>query len=157
MQVSIANVKKLRLATGAAMMDCKQALTDADGDYDKALSLVKERGLAKAAKKQDRTTSEGYIASYIHATGKVAAIVELQCETDFVAKNDDFRNLARDIAMQVVAMKPKDVADLLDQEYIRESGVNISYLIKQLTAKLGEKVQLARFERFEVGETTEST
>ena len=152
MSISIATVKKLRLATGAAMMDCKQALDDVEGDYERALALVKERGLAKAAKKQDRETSEGWLASYIHATGKVAALLELQSETDFVARNEEFRQLAYNLAMQVVAMNPPDVAALLEQEYIRESGVTIDYLIKQLSGKLGEKVQVARFVRFEIGE-----
>lgn len=152
MQISIADVKKLRIASGAAMMDCKQALADAEGDYTKALALVKERGLAKAAKKQDRETSEGYIASYIHATGKVAAMVELQCETDFVARNQEFRDLAHSLAMQVAAMNPADVAELLEQEYIRDAGATIEFLVKQLTGKLGEKVVVARFTRYAVGE-----
>jgi len=152
MQISIADVKKLRLKSGAAMMDCKQALTDAEGDYDKALTLVKERGLAKAAKKQDRETSEGYIASYIHSTGKVAALVELRCETDFVARNQEFRDLAHSIAMQVTAMNPADVQELLEQEYIRDAGATIEFLVKQLTSKLGEKVVVARFTRYSVGE-----
>lgn len=152
MSVSPADIKKLREKTGAAVMDCKKALDEAGGDLKKAEELVKQRGLAKAEKKADRETKEGYVASYVHSTGKVAALVELQCETDFVARNDEFRALANEIAMQVAAMKPETVDELLEQENIREGSTTIQEMIKQLSGKIGENIILKRFVRYSVGE-----
>ncbi|MEX0896424.1 MAG: translation elongation factor Ts [Patescibacteria group bacterium] len=152
MTVSPADIKKLREATGAAVMDCKKALEEASGDLKKAEKVVKERGLAKAEKKADRETKEGYIASYVHSTGKVAALVELQCETDFVARNEEFRTVANEIAMQVAAMKPETVDELLEQENIRDASVTIADMIKQLSGKIGENMILKRFIRYSVGE-----
>ena len=152
MSVKASDIKKLREETGAGVMDCKKALTEASGDYKKAMELVKERGLAKAEKKADRETKEGYIASYVHATGKIGALVELQCETDFVARNEELRQLGKDIAMQVVAMKPADLDELLKQEFIKDPSVTIETLVKEKSGKLGEKLVLSRFQRLEVGE-----
>jgi len=146
------DIKKLREQTGAGVMDCKKALEEAKGDMKQAAKLVKQRGMARAEQKSDRETREGYIASYVHATGKVAAMVELLCETDFVARNDEFRVLAYDLAMQVASMNPKDVTELLQQEYIKDSGMTIEELVKQLSGKIGEKLAVNRIVRFEVGD-----
>ena len=151
MSIKASDIKKLREETGAGVMDCKKALTEAGGDYQKALELVKERGLAKAEKKADRETKEGYIASYVHATNKVGALVEILCETDFVARNEELRQLGKEIAMQVVAMNPADLEELLEQEFIKDPSVNIETLVKELSGKLGEKLVLSRFGRLEIG------
>lgn len=152
MSYSASDVKALREKTGAGMMDCKKALDEANGDMAKAEALVKERGLAKAEKKADRETKEGYVASYVHSTGKVGVLVEVLCETDFVGRNEEFRALAKDIAMQVAAMNPADEAELLAQPFIKDSSLTIETLIKQLSGKIGENITLGRFVRLGVGE-----
>lgn len=146
------DVKKLREETGAGIMDCKKALQQADGNYEKAKAIVRETGMARAEKKADRETNEGYIASYVHATGKTAAMVEVLCETDFVARNDEFRSMAKDLAMQVVAMQPADVAELLAQEFIKNPSQTIEQVVKSLSGKIGEKFEVKRFVRMAVGE-----
>lgn len=151
MPISPSDVKLLREKTGAGIMDCKKALEEAKGDFKEAEKLVKQRGLAKAEKKADRETKEGYVASYVHATGKIAALVELQCETDFVARNEEFRQLATEIAMQVAAMNADSVEDLLKQESIRDGSATIGEMIKALSGKIGENMVLQRFVRYEVG------
>ena len=103
-------VKELREKTGAGMMDCKKALEDAGGDMDKAIELLRERGLAKAAKKASRVAAEGIVESYIHGNGRIGVLVEINCETDFVARNEEFRQFAKDIAMQIAAANPKYVS-----------------------------------------------
>lgn len=152
MAYTAADVKKLREQTGAGIMDCKKALQEAEGDFKKAIELVKARGLERAEKKQDRETTEGYVASYVHSNGKLAALVELVCETDFVARNDEFRSLGQDIAMQVVSMNPETVDDLLEQEFIKDAGATIGFLVKSLSGKIGEKIAVKRFVRYQVGE-----
>ncbi len=152
MSYTAKDVKTLREQTGAGVMDCKKALEEANGDMKQAAKLVKQRGMARAEKKADRETKEGYVTSYVHATGKVAAMVELLCETDFVARNEEFRALTHDLAMQVASMNPKDVPELLKQEYIKDPGVTIEDLVKQLSGKIGEKLAVNRIVRFEVGD-----
>lgn len=152
MAYTATDVKNLRDKTGAGMMDCKKALDEAQGDLVKAEALVMERGLAKAEKKADRETKEGFVASYVHTTGKVGVLVELLCETDFVGRNEEFRALAKDIAMQVAAMNPADSVELLAQPYIKDSSLTIETLIKQLSGKIGENISLGRFVRLGVGE-----
>lgn len=146
------DVKKLREATGAGMMDCKKALDEADGDFEKAKEIVRKRGLAIAKKKADREAKEGYIASYVHATNKIGAMVELSCETDFVARNQEFQELANNIALQVVAMSPATVDELFHQEFVKDPGVTIGYLLDSLSGKIGEKFEIKRFVRYQVGE-----
>ena len=146
------DIKNLREETGAGMLDCKKALDESDGDMAKAKEWVKARGLAKAEKTADRETKEGYIASYVHMTGKVAALVEILCETDFVARNEEFQKMARDVAMQVASMNPKNVEELLDQEFIKDPSMKVEGLVKSLSGKIGEKFVVNRFSRFEVGE-----
>ena len=109
MAISAQQVKELRQKTGAGMMDCKKALTETNGDMEKAIEYLREKGIAKAAKKSDRIAAEGVVESYIHAGGRIGVLVEVNCETDFVAKNEDFKNFVRDIAMQIAAMNPQYV------------------------------------------------
>src|SRR5438105_2855172 len=125
------DVKRLREETGAGVMDCKRALDEAKGDFSKAKTLIKERGLAKAKEKADREAKEGVVEAYVHAGGRIGAMVELSSETDFVARNPDFRELAKEIAMQVAAMDPKDLDDLLEQAYIRDASKTINALALQ--------------------------
>ncbi|MGI8877335.1 MAG: translation elongation factor Ts [Candidatus Limnocylindria bacterium] len=147
-------VAKLRTETGAGVMECKRALQDAGGDYEKAKSLIKERGLARAAKKTDREANQGLVESYIHGGGRIGALVELSSETDFVARNDDFKDLARNIAMQVAAMEPTDVDELLKQPYIKDAGKTIGDLVAALAASTGENVHVRRIARFELGKAS---
>jgi elongation factor Ts len=151
MAITTEDVKKLREATGARIMDCKKALEEANGDFTKALKLVEEKGLARAEKNSDRETKAGFIANYVHMTGMTAALVEVVCETDFVAKNQEFRDLAREMAMQVVAMSPEDVTALLEQEYIKDPSKTIGGMLKSLSGKIGEKMEVSRFVRYELG------
>ena len=151
MAISMDLVKQLRVETGARILDCKKALEKADGDLALAKKHVEEKGLARAEKKADRETGVGYIASYTHITGSIAAMVELLCETDYVAANDEFRQLAKDLAMQVVAMSPADKEELLAQDFIK-GDATVEMTVKALSGKIGEKMTLSRFERFAVGQ-----
>lgn len=143
-------LKQLRNETAAGIADCRIALEESKGDYKKALAWIRAKGLEKAAKKSDRETSQGLIESYIHQNGRVGALVEVMCETDFVARTDEFRNLAHEICMQVAAMNPKDVKALLKQEYIRDNSKTIESLIKESIAKLGENIVVKRLTRYEL-------
>ncbi len=149
---SAQDIKNLREETGAGMMDCKRALDESNGDYDKAKQLVFERGLAKAEKKSDRETGVGYIASYVHGNNSVGAMVEILCETDFVARNEEFQTMAKEVAMQVTAMNPENVEELLSQETLKDPSITIEQRIKSLSGKIGEKFVLNRFVRYEVGQ-----
>jgi elongation factor Ts len=157
MSYTAADVKKLRELTGSGIMECKKALEDANGDMKKAQEIVRERGIMKAEKKADRETKQGFVASYVHSNGTVATLVELLCETDFVARNEEFRQLGKEVAMQVAAMKPADTAELLSQEYIRDGSQTIEAMVKNLSGKIGEKIMIHRFTRLEVGESSEAT
>ena len=167
MPVTAAQVKELRDKTGAGIMDSKRALEESAGDIARAESILNAKGLASAAKKADRSTSEGLVVSYIHTGGRVGSMVELNCETDFVARTDEFGILGRNIAMQVAAMNPiyldrasipEDVEDVKDeellneQEYIRDSSMKITDLVKEFIGKLGENIRIRRFSRFELGD-----
>lgn len=150
MKVNIESIKRLRSATGVSIADCRKALETSGGDYQKALEWLQKHGIEKAAKKQERETSQGLIEAYIHQNGRVGALVELLCETDFVARTSEFKNLAHELAMQVAAMNPKNVDALLKQEYIRDNSKTVSDLIKETIAKLGENIVVKRFQRFEL-------
>ena len=152
MKISIEDLKKLREATSAGVADCRQALEDAGGNYEKAKKLLIERGLEKAAKKEGKETSQGVIASYVHATGKVGVLLELRCETDFVERTDEFKNLAHELTLQIAAMNPKDVKALLASPYIRDAGQTMEQLVKITIAKVGENITIARFTRMQLGE-----
>jgi len=145
-------VQRLRTETNAGVMDCKRALEDAEGDYEKAKGLLKERGLAAVAKKSGREAKEGVVAAYIHAGGRKGALVEVASETDFVARSADFQKLAQEVAMQVAAMSPKTVDELLDQAYIRDNSKTIKDLVTTLAASVGENVSVRRIQRFAIGE-----
>ena len=145
-------VKDLREKTGAGMMDCKKVLTEADGDMEKAIELLRERGIAKAAKKSDRIAAEGLVLGYVSEDQKAGAVVEVNSETDFVAQNDEFRNFVESVAKQIVIKNPADVESLLDQESIDETGKKVSEVLIDKTAKIGEKLSIRRFTRYETTE-----
>lgn len=177
MAISAGQVKELRELTGAGIMECKRALEETSGDLSKATALLKQQGLAKAEKKSGRSASQGLVEPYIHAGGRIGTIVEVNCETDFVARTPDFRELAHDLAMQIAAASPRYVsvddvpaaawADLdrefggrelataavvlLDQPFIKDGKQTIRDLIRDRIAKLGENIVVSRFARFEVG------
>lgn len=199
--ISAKTVKELRDKTSAGMMDCKKALQESNGDIEKAIESLKQKGLASANKKSSRIASEGLIESYIHMGGKLGVMVELNCETDFVARNPDFQELARNVAMQIAACpnvrfikleeipesivqeekntelakddlgnKPADIKQkivegriqkrlkemvLLEQPFIRDPNIVMEELVKQSIAKLGENIQIRRFQRFNLGEGLE--
>jgi elongation factor Ts len=178
--MSTALVKELRDKTGAGIMDCKRALEEAQGDVGRAAEILRQQGMAKAEKKAGRMARQGIIDAYIHSGGRIGALVELNCETDFVARTPDFQALAREIAMQVAAMNPQYVsvddipADererliaehgdekrfveervLLAQPYIRDQRRSIEQLVKDAIGKLGENIVVRRVARFEVGATS---
>ena len=151
MNVSIDLLKKLREDTSAGVSDCRKALEDAEGNIEKAKKLLMERGLEKAAKKEGKETQQGLIESYIHG-GKVGVLVDLRCETDFVARTDEFKALAHEIALQVAAMNPKSTEDLLKSLYIRDSALTIEALIKLSVAKVGENITVAKYSRLALDE-----
>ena len=152
MNISLDQLKKLREETSAGVSDCREALEDAGGDFEKAKKLLVERGLKKAAKKEGKETKEGIIESYIHANGKVGVLVELSCETDFVARNDEFKKLAHELCLQVASMNPKNVTELLKSPYIRDPKISIEDLIKLTIAKVGENITVSRLSRLSIGE-----
>jgi elongation factor Ts len=152
MSYTAADIKRLREETGAGMMDCKKALDEAKGNFDLAKEIVRERGLAKAEKKADRETNIGYVTSYVHSTNQVGCMVEILCETDFVARNPEFQALAKDIALQIVAMSPATVEELLAQDSIKNPSETIEQMLKVLSGKIGEKFVINRFVRYAVGE-----
>jgi elongation factor Ts len=152
MKIDPKEVQRLRAETSAGVMDCKRALEDAQGDFEKAKGLLKERGLASLAKKSGREAKEGTVASYIHAGGRVGAMVEIASETDFVSRSPEFQKLAQEVAMHVAAMDPKDVEELLGQDYIRDASKKVNDLVTALAASVGENVTVRRFQRFALGE-----
>ena len=147
--VTASLVKELREKTGAGMMDCKKVLTETDGDMEKAIELLRERGIAKAAKKSGRVAAEGLVEAYISEDGKVGAIVEVNSETDFVAKNEEFKTFVKNVAKQVVEQNPKDVEDLLNQEATFETGKTVNEALVGKIATIGENLSIRRFARFE--------
>jgi elongation factor Ts len=200
MEISAEMVRKLREKTGVGLMDCKEALKHAEGDIEKAIEYLREKGMAKLQKRMGRAASEGVIASYIHTGGKIGAMVEVNCETDFVANTKEFQEFARDLAMQITAAnplfvkredvpeetkekeraiyrkqaidsgKPEKILDkiaegkmekfyqevcLVEQSFIKNPDVTVKDLLEQLLVKMGEKIVINRFVRFQLGETVE--
>ncbi len=147
--ITASQVKELREITGAGMMDCKKVLTETDGDMEKAMELLRERGIAKAAKKSDRVAAEGLVDCYISEDGKVGAIVEVNSETDFVGQNEEFKKFVMDVAKQVAEKNPANVEELLAQESISEVGKTVQEVLTDKIAKIGENMNIRRFERFE--------
>ena len=167
MKVTTAMVKELRDRTGAGIMDTKRALDAAGGVMEEAEKVLAEKGLATAMKKGGRETSEGVIQSYVHTGNRIGAMVELNCETDFVARTTEFNELARDLAMQVAAMSPNHIERdmvpedagevpaeevLTEQQYIKEPGKTVSELVTEMIARVGENVRIRRIARFELGD-----
>lgn len=179
--MSAALVKELRERTGSGIMDCRRALDEAGGDLEKAAELLRQKGLASADKKRGRTAAEGLIASYIHNNGRYGALVEINCETDFVARTDDFQQLVSDIALHIVGMRPRytsedEISDderqagikefgdekrfieetvLLRQGFVKDPGTTVEEVVRDAIGKLGENIVIRRFARFELGETVE--
>lgn len=201
MAVTTEQIRELREETGAGILDCKNALESANGDFEKAVDYLRQKGLAKVAKRSDREVSEGVIELYSHGDGRVGVMVEVNCETDFVARSDDFRYLAHEIALQIAASSPefideadipekvlereredarnwaleegkpesivdrivegrlskfKDEMVLMRQEYIRDDSKTVQELLHEHIAKIGENIVVSRYERWELGENTQS-
>lgn len=145
-------IRQLRERTKAGVSDCRQALDDCNGDIKEAEKWLREKGIRSAEKRAGRETKQGRVEAYSHGEGKIVAVIELQCETDFVARTDEFKNLAHELAMQVAAMNPKNIDELLAQPWIRDGNRNIEAMVKELSGKTGENIKLARFVRYELGE-----
>ena len=145
------DIKSIRERTGAGVMDIKSALDEAKGDVEKALELLKKKGLKIAAKKSDRTTGQGLIETYCHM-GRIAAMVEINCETDFVARNPEFKEFAHDIALQVASLDSDKVEDLLAMPLIKEPSKTVQDLLTEKIAMIGENIKIARFARYVLGE-----
>jgi elongation factor Ts len=167
LEVSVEAIKELRGRTGAGIMDCKRALQESNGDLDQAEEFLRAQGIASAAKKASRATNQGLVESYIHSGGRIGAIVEVNCETDFVARTDDFRGLAHDLAMQIAAMSPVYVDDdeipegeevdpqqacMMQQPFIKDPSRTVQDLVNETVGRLGENVRVRRFTRFSLGE-----
>ncbi len=147
--ITSAMVKELRERTSAGMMDCKKALVESDGDMEKAIEWLREKGLSQAAKKASRIAAEGVVAQYINDEGTVGAIVEVNCETDFVAKTDNFLNFANNVAKHIALANPADVDALMAQPFVDDAGKTISDLVSDATVAIGEKISVRRFSRYE--------
>lgn len=200
MAISASDVKSLREKTGAGMMDCKKALTESNGDFDAAVIWLREKGIASASKRDGKTASEGAISQYIHMEGKIGVLAEINCETDFVARGDEFKALCKDICLQICSTaprwirreevpqeiidsemsiyrtqaaesgKPEKILDkiatgklnkfyedtcLLEQKFVKESKMTVNEMVKALSGKIGEKIDVRRFSRFQLGEGIE--
>ena len=164
--MSTDSIKMLRERTQAGIMDCKRALDQSGGDLDKAAVLLREWGLAAVAKKAGRTAGQGLVEAYVHGGGNIGVLVEVNCETDFVARTDEFKQLAHDVALQVAAMNPDVVDDekplddldmtageprLMHQQFVRDQSLTIRDVVSDVTAKVGEKIVVRRFTRFQIG------
>jgi len=160
-------LKELREQSGAGIMACRNALVEAEADMEKAMQILKEQSLYIVEKKKERSTSQGLIEAYVHPGGRIGAMVELNCETDFVARTDEFKELAHNLAMQIAAMNPvyisseevpegteieTQTACLLHQSYIRDPDLTIQDIVNETIAKVGENIKVSRFARFELGE-----
>lgn len=150
MTVTTDAIKQLREATGAGVMDAKRALEESGGDMAKAKAWVSKKGLARAEKKKGRETSAGSVFSYVHHNGRVGSLVSLACETDFVAKTDDFQTLGKELAMQVASSDPSDVAALMEQSYNRDPSKTIEQLVSETAGILGENIRILSFGRQEI-------
>jgi len=151
MKISINLIRKLRQSTGAPVMRVKKVLEEVKGNDKKAFEILKKEGFEKAAKKQDRQTTQGIIETYVHHSGKVASLVELFCETDFVARNELFKNLAHDLALQVASLAAKDTKELAVQEFIKDPAKKVEDLVKEVIVKTGENIRIGRIFRIELG------
>lgn len=150
MAVDVNLIKQLREETGAGIADCRSALEEAEGNMDKAKEVLKKKGLDKAGSKSDREVSAGVVETYSHG-GRVGVLVEVLCETDFVAKTDDFKTLAHEIALQIASMNPENEEELLEQDYVRDPSQKVGDMIKSAIAKLGENIKVGKFTRIALG------
>ena len=150
MSISAKQIKELREETGVSLMKCKAALEEAAGDMDKARELLQEQGAKAAAKKSDRELNSGIIQAYIHPNNAVGVLTKLSCETDYVARNEDFLSLASDINLHIAAMMPESVEDLLEQAFVKNPEITVAELIQEKTLKIGERIDVADFTRYEV-------
>lgn len=146
---SATEIQKLREATGAGVMECKKAYEEAKGDLSKAAQIIQERGLAKAEKRAERATGAGLVQSYVH-NERVGAMVELRSETDFVAHSEPFRELAKNLAMQIAAMAPENTEGLLGQPFIKDASRTVKDMVSEVVSKVGENVQIGKFYRIEI-------
>jgi len=162
-KISAEQIKKLREMCGAGIMECRLALETAFAEtnsasasqgkiVERALEIIKKKGMEVAEKKKERETKQGIIEAYTHCGGKVVSVVELLCETDFVARNEEFKALAHELAMQVAAMNPKNIKELLEQEYIRDPKKKTGDLLTEVIGKIRENIKVGRIARFELGE-----
>jgi elongation factor Ts len=166
LEISTEMIKELRSQSGAGIMDCRSALLGTEGNMEKALELLKEKGLLKAQKKAERATAQGLVEAYIHTAGRIGAIIEVNCETDFVARTDEFQELAHCLAMQVAALSPQFISEaevpagadvepaeacLLLQPYIKDPTRTVKDIIIETVAKVGENIRVRRFARYELG------
>jgi elongation factor Ts len=166
LDISTEMIKELRDQSGAGIMDCRSALRDTEGDMEKALQILKEKGLLKAKKKAERATTKGLIEAYVHTAGRIGAMVEVNCETDFVARTDEFKELAHCLAMQVAAQSPQFISEeeipegadvepqeacLLLQPYIKDPTKTVKDIVIETIAKVGENIQVSRFTRYGLG------
>jgi elongation factor Ts len=143
-------VKKIRVETGLSIMEIKAAVMEAEGDEKKAKQILKDMGLKKVEKRAEKEVHQGRVATYTHGTGKIGVMVELLCETDFVAKNEEFLTVTKDLCLQIAAMNPKTVDELMEMEFIKDPSVKIKDLVTGLVAKFGENIKVGRMERFEI-------
>ena len=151
MKIDVKLIRKLKEETGAPVIRVKKVVEELEGDEKKAFEILREEGFEKASKREGRETSQGLVESYIHHSGKVASVVELFCETDFVARNELFRDLAHNLALQVASMGAKNSEDLLKQEYIKDPTKKVGDLVKEVVAKTGENIRVGRAFRIELG------
>ena len=161
-EITAKQIKELRDSTGAGIMDAKKALEESEGNVEKAVELLTAKGLASVEKRSGRATENGIVESYIHTGGRIGSIVQLSCETDFVARTDDFTKCAKEVAMQVAAMNPKAISKdddnvlsddeiLESQAYIRDASKTVGEVVKELSAKVGENIVIMKIHRFEIG------
>lgn len=143
------DIQKLREETGAGVMDCKRALEEAGGDFEKAREIVMEKGMLVAGKKENRQTGAGHLETYVH-NGRIGVLLDIRAETDFAVNLEPFRELAHNLAMQIAAMRPRDVSELLEQAYIKDESVSVADVIKQAVGKVGENIRVERFCRYEI-------
>jgi elongation factor Ts len=147
--VTAEQIKELREKTGLSVMGCKKALEEANGDIEKAVEILKQQGAAFAENKSERALKAGIVDAYIHATKTVGSLVEVRCETDFVAKNEEFKNFAHEIAMHVAALKPTDINELLAQQFIKSQQITVGDYVKEKIQKFGENIEIAKIIHFE--------
>lgn len=152
MKIAVETIKKLREQTGAPVIRVKKVLEEVGGDEKKAGDILQKEGFEKAAKRADRATSQGIVETYIHHSGKVASVVELFCETDFVARNELFKELAHNLSLQVASLGAKDADELSAQEFIKDPSKKVGDLVKEVIAKTGENVRIGRVFRVQLGE-----